>query len=82
MKVNGHEGIQATAIAPAGEAPKLERLLTPEEAAELLQVPVSWMYQHTRRRSMDRIPFVKVGHYVRFREEDLLSYINRRMVEG
>ena len=82
MKANGHGRTQETVIAPVGEAPKLERLLTPEEAAELLQVPVSWMYQHTRRRSLDRIPFVKVGHYVRFREEDLLSYINRRMVEG
>ena len=82
MKANGQSKIRDPVIAPAGEAPKLERLLTPEEAAALLQVPVSWMYQHTRRRSLDRIPFIKVGHYVRFREEDLLSYINRRMVEG
>ena len=82
MRTNGQNGIRGTAITPVGEAPKLERLLTPEEAAELLQVPISWMYQHTRRRSLDRIPFVKVGHYVRFREEDILSYINRRTVKG
>ena len=65
---------------PVGEAPKLGRLLTPEQSAALLQVPVSWIYQHTRRRSLDRIPFVKVGHYVRFRESDILSYIQRRTV--
>ncbi len=81
MRTNGQNGIRGTAIASVGEAPKLGRLLTPEEAAELLRVPLSWMYQHTRRRSLDRIPFVKVGHYVRFRESDILSYIQRRTVE-
>ena len=53
-----------------------EHLLTPEEAAEILRVKVSWLYQHTRRRSPDRIPFIKVGHYLRFRERDLLAYID------
>ncbi len=82
MRTNGQSGPQHTASVPASETPGLGRLLTPEEAAELLQVPVSWMYQHTRRRSLDRIPFVKIGHYVRFREEDLLNYINRKVVKG
>ena len=53
-------------------------LLTPEEAAEILRVKVSWLYQHTRRRSPDRIPFVKVGRYLRFREQDLVAYIDSR----
>lgn len=57
-------------------------LLTVREVAELLKVPKSWIYQHTRRRSQDRIPFVKVGRYVRFREEDLLAYIQHRTVRG
>ena len=82
MRTNGQTGTQETAIASVGEGPKLGRLLTPEEAAELLQVPVSWMYQRVRRRSLDRIPFVKVGRYVRFRKEDLLNYINRKVVKG
>lgn len=60
----------------------VEKLLTPEEASEILRVKVSWLYQHTRRRSRDRIPFVKVGHYVRFREEDLLAYIEQQTVKG
>ena len=81
MKANGQGGIQETAFAAGLHAPKLEQLLTPDEAAALLQVPLSWVYQHTRRRSLDRIPFVKIGRYVRFREEDLLGYINRRMVK-
>ncbi len=62
------------------DKPTPERLFTPEEAAELLRVKLSWLYQHTRRRSRDRIPFVKVGHYLRFREQDLLAYISKRTV--
>ena len=55
-----------------------EHLLTPEEAAEILRVKLSWLYQHTRRRTQDRIPFVKIGRYLRFREEDLAAYIEAR----
>ncbi len=56
----------------------IERLLTPDEAAEILRVKLSWLYQHTRRRSQDRIPFVKIGRYLRFREQDLRTYIQSR----
>jgi len=59
-----------------------EYLLTVEEVAELLKVPMSWVYQHTRRRSQERIPFVKIGRYVRFREEDVRTYIQHRTVRG
>ena len=55
-----------------------ESLLTPEEAAEILRVKLSWLYQHTRRRTQDRIPFVKIGRYLRFRERDLVAYIEGR----
>ena len=55
-----------------------EHLLTPEEAAETLRVKLSWLYQHTRRRAQDRIPFVKIGRYLRFREQDLVAYIEGR----
>jgi excisionase family DNA binding protein len=60
----------------------IERLLTPEEAAEVLRVKVSWLYQHTRRRSQDRIPFVRVGRYLRFREQDLVAYIEGRKLKS
>ena len=55
-----------------------EHLLTPEEAAEILRVKLSWLYQHTRRRTQDRIPFLKIGRYLRFREQDLAAYIEGR----
>ena len=82
MKANGQGAIQEMASAVASDAPKLGLLLTPEEAAELLRVPRSWIYQHVRRRSLDRIPFVKIGRYVRIRKVDLVNYINRRTVKA
>ncbi|HEX2715093.1 MAG TPA: helix-turn-helix domain-containing protein [Candidatus Acidoferrales bacterium] len=60
------------------KTPTLDHLLTPEEAAEILRVKLSWLYQHTRRRSQDRIPFLKIGRYLRFREQDLRAYIESR----
>ncbi len=60
----------------------IEHLLTPEEAAEILRVKVSWLYQHTRRRTQDRIPFVKIGRYLRFREQDLVAYIESRKLKS
>ena len=58
------------------------QLLTPEEAAQILRVKLSWLYQHTRRRSQDRIPFIKIGRYLRFREQDLAAYIEGRKLRS
>ena len=63
---------------PMDKIQNSEPLLTPEEAAEILRVKLSWLYQHTRRRTQDRIPFVKIGRYLRFREQDLAAYIEGR----
>jgi excisionase family DNA binding protein len=52
-------------------------LLTVQDAAALLHVPVSWIYEHTRRDALHALPVVKVGKYVRFRASDLLDYIDR-----
>jgi excisionase family DNA binding protein len=47
-----------------------ERLLDPEELAERLKVPVSWVYEQSRR---GRIPTIKLGRYVRFKLNDVLK---------
>ena len=47
-------------------------LLTPEEAADLLAVPRSWVYAEARA---GRLPHIRVGRYVRFREASLLEWI-------
>jgi excisionase family DNA binding protein len=56
----------------------LDRLLTVEEVAEMLQVPASWVYGHTRKRSLDRIPGFRLGKYWRFREADVMTWLERR----
>jgi hypothetical protein len=53
-------------------------LLTVHDVATLLHVPVSWVYEHTRRGAPDALPVVKVGKYVRFRPADLWDYIDRK----
>jgi excisionase family DNA binding protein len=51
----------------------LDSLLTPKEAAEKLQVPLSWVYEKTR---FDAMPGqVRIGKYVRIRESALQKFI-------
>jgi excisionase family DNA binding protein len=40
--------------------------LKPQELADLLGVPISFVYDRTRQNSPDSIPHFKVGKYVRF----------------
>ena len=57
-------------------------LLSVEEVAELLQVPVSWVYERTRNRGINRIPGFRLGKYWRFRSEDVLAWIERQQAGG
>jgi excisionase family DNA binding protein len=41
-------------------------LMTVGETAHVLRVPVSWVYERTRRRGKDRLPHIKLGKYLRF----------------
>ena len=56
------------------------RLLTVEELAERLNLPASWIYAHTRKRSGDPIPGFRLGKYWRFRESDVLVWLERQKV--
>lgn len=49
-----------------------DRLLTAADVAELLSVPVSWVREHTRS---GLIPHVQLGHYVRYRQETVVSWV-------
>ena len=67
---------------PAGDGSprslhEADTLLTVREVAALLKVPVSWVYERTRRRSQDRIPGFRLGKYWRFNAEEV-----RRWLEG
>jgi len=52
-----------------------ERLLTIQQVAELLHVPISWVYGRTRRRSIERLPGIRLGKYWRFREEEIHAWV-------
>ncbi|MGA8088531.1 MAG: ankyrin repeat domain-containing protein, partial [Terracidiphilus sp.] len=52
-------------------------LLTVQETAKLLKVPVSWVYGHTRKRSIDRLPGYRLGKYWRFRADEVIAWVQR-----
>src|SRR2546430_9034465 len=53
--------------------------LTVQEAADLLRVPVSWLYERTRTNS---VPHVKLGKYLRFDRDELAAWINELRRDG
>jgi excisionase family DNA binding protein len=62
----------------AATVEKSNRLLTVREVAELLRVPVSWVYGRTRKRSLERLPGYRLGKYWRFREEEIHAWVKRQ----
>lgn len=52
-----------------------DRLLTIQQVATILHVPVSWVYGRTRKRSTQRLPGIRLGKYWRFREEEIHRWI-------
>lgn len=57
-----------------------ERLLDITEVADLLHVPVSWVYERLRKNAQDRLPGLKLGKYWRFRRAEVLAWIDAREV--
>jgi excisionase family DNA binding protein len=50
-------------------------LLTVPQVAELLQVPVSWVYGRLRKRSLEKLPGYRLGKYWRFDKEEVLAWL-------
>lgn len=53
-------------------------LITPEELAKELRVPLSRVYQETRKRGPDAIPCVRIGKYCRFSLPAVMQWLERR----
>ena len=57
-------------------------ILTPQQVAERLQVPVSWVYEQSRNRSAirvpDPLPHLKLGRYLRFDWIRVLAWMERQ----
>jgi hypothetical protein len=43
-----------------------QNILTPQELAERLKVPLSWVFEKTRARCRNPIPCLRIGLYIRF----------------
>jgi excisionase family DNA binding protein len=52
-----------------------EPLLTAEEVAERLKIKASTVYELTRRRSRQPLPFLKIGKYLRFRWSEVEKWL-------
>ena len=57
----------------------MERLLTPKQICELLQVDLSTVYLWTHT---EFIPHLKLGRCVRFEEGDVLEWLRQRKSLG
>jgi len=55
-----------------------QQLLTIEEASKLLSVKISRLRTAVFKRE---IPFVKIGHLVRFRASDLDAWVSKKTVK-
>lgn len=60
------------------ESVEAPQLLTPKEVADLLGVPISWVYKRTERGAANRLPHIKLGKYVRFHRADLERWLEHR----
>ena len=61
-------------------------LLTPDELAQHLKVPASWVRERTRSRDLqgdDVIPHLRLGRYIRFAwgSPELEAWLRRRLYE-
>ena len=56
-------------------------LLSVAEAAKVLGVPKFWIYARVESREECDLPHFKLGRYIKFRESELLAYLetNRRV---
>jgi excisionase family DNA binding protein len=69
-------------VSTLGIDPGDDSLLTPQDAARFLKVSVSWVYEHVRPDAQDRLPFVKLGKYLRFDARDLRAYVDAKRAES
>lgn len=73
-----HKGLPSRESAPPSTAPS-SRLVDVREMARVLNVPVSWLYERTRKGA---IPAIRIGKYVRFNSEEVLTFFRAKSPDG
>lgn len=66
-------------ISPPVGGPLSEPLLDPQDAAALLSVKPSWVYEAVRS---GRLPYLKVGRHIRFLRSDLEGWVMGQRAGG
>jgi hypothetical protein len=58
--------------------PRLEPgdILTPQELAKRLKVPVSWVYKHTDNSRKNRLPVLRCDGFLRFSWPDVCAWLH------
>lgn len=57
----------------------MDKLLTPQETADYLGVKLSTIYAWTHTGF---IPYIKLGSLLRFREKDVMEWVDKRATRG
>lgn len=52
----------------------MEKLMTTQELAEMLNVPLTWIYERTRKKEL---PTIKLGRYCMFRIKDIEAFLEK-----
>ena len=63
----------------SGEQTNGPHLVDAHEMAQILQVPVSWIY---RKTSLNQIPCVRIGKYIRFEPQKVVEHYQKTGVAG
>jgi excisionase family DNA binding protein len=53
------------------------QILTPDDLAGRLKVSKSWVYEKTRQRSLDPLPLIRLGRYIRFYWPNVVAWLER-----
>ena len=57
----------------------MQKLLTPQELSDLLQIKLSTIRKWTH---FQYVPYVKLGRFVRFKESEILKWIEKKSTRG
>ncbi len=55
-----------------------EDYLTPQELADILKVPLSWVYSRSRQKGKNTIPKIRAGRYLRFLRTEVVGWLEQR----